>query len=174
MPHPRIPTLPAHRSADEARRGRALRRLGMVALTLLVVAGLLSWLGVRSATVTATRGGHTLTVTYPQVTRAGVATPFEVLIERPGGFDQAVTLGLPRQLVARFDFQNWYPNPRAETGGPGYVYLTFDPPPGDVFAVSADVRTSADQNGSIARHRVAVIYENRPAVEVSFRMVVVP
>jgi hypothetical protein len=174
MPEPRIPTLPVERSTRDSRRSRTLRRAGLAGLALILVAGLLSLLGVRSGTTGATGGGYTLTVTYPVVTRAGAAAPFDVRLERSGGFERAITIAVPRRMLARFDFQSLYPTPSAETGTPDYVYLTFDPPPGDVFALSADVRTSADENGSFERYRVAVISGGRLVVGVSFRMVVMP
>jgi len=174
MPAEHIPSLPRHQAVDQVRRARNLRRVGLGALALVVGLGLATLLGARSATTASAAAGYTMSVTYPAVTRPGLAVPLRIEVERAGGFPGPVTLAISRGIFERFDFQNFYPNPSAETGSAGYVYYEFDPPPGDRLRVSLDGRTSPDQNGSVGNHRVALVIDGQPITEVRFRMVVMP
>jgi hypothetical protein len=174
MPQPPVATLVDARDEAAVRRARNVRRVGLGILVLIVVAGLSGLLGVRSGTVTSSGGGYTMRVTYPQVTRAGVAVPFHVRVRRPGGFDGPLTLAISQDLLERFDFQNFYPNPAAETASGGTVHYEFDPPPGDVFELDLDARTAPDQNGSTTVYRTAVLDAGEPVASVSFRVWVVP
>jgi len=174
MADPQVATLRAARDEPAVRRARAARRCGIGLLAILVAAGLSGFLGIRSATVTAEAAGYELAVTHAQVTRAGIAVPFHVRVTRAGGFDGPISLAISEGLFERFDFQNFYPNPSAETGTPGFVYYEFDPPPGDVFELSMDARTAPDQNGSTSVYRTVLIVDDEPVTDVSFRVWVVP
>jgi hypothetical protein len=68
-------------------------------------------------------------VVHAVLTRPGLATPLRIEVAHPGGFADPVTLRFSRGIFERFDFQNWYPNPSAETGSDVYVQYEFDPPP---------------------------------------------
>jgi len=174
MAEPQVATLPGARGEASVRRARTARRAGLILLGLIVAAGLSGLLGIRSATVSAQADGYELRVTHPQVTRAGIAIPFHVRVTRPGGFDGPLMLAISEGLLERFDFQNFYPNPSAETASPDYVYYEFDPPPGDVFELNLDARTAPDQNGSTTVYRTALIVDDAPVTDVSFRVWVVP
>jgi hypothetical protein len=108
-----IPTLPAHREPERSRRARNIRRVGIVALTIFVLAGLLGYFGPRSSAVSASGGGYQLDVRYAQVTRSGLVAPLRVRVLHVGGFDEPITLAFSKDIFDRFDFQNWYPNPSA-------------------------------------------------------------
>jgi len=174
MADPLPPTLPTVWNDASVRRARNARRAGLVLLGLFVLAGLTGFLGIRTASVTGEADGYRMTVTHAQVTRAGIAVPFHVKVTRAGGFDGPLTLAISEGLLERFDFQNFYPNPSAETGSAGYVYYEFDPPPGDVFELNLDARTAPDQNGSTTVYRTALLLGDQPVTDVSFRVWVVP
>ena len=174
MTEPQVATLSEARDESAVRRARSARRGGIVMLAIIVGAGLSGFLGIRSATVTAAGGGYQLEVTHAQVTRAGIAVPFHARATHPGGFDGPLTLAISEGLLERFDFQNFYPNPAKETASGQYVYYEFDPPPGDVFELNLDARTAPDQNGSTTVYRTALIVDDAPVAEVSFRVWVVP
>ena len=174
MAESQVATLHVARDETAVRRARSLRRVGLVLLGLLVTAGLSGLLGIRSSTVTAEGDGYELSVTHVQVTRAGIAVPFHVRVTRAGGFDGPLTLAISEGLLERFDFQNFYPNPSKETGSDRYVYYEFDPPPGDVFELNLDARTAPDQNGSTTVYSTALIVDDAPVADVSFRVWVVP
>jgi hypothetical protein len=174
MAQPQVATLRGARDETGVRRARTGRRIGLGVLAVVVAAGLSGFLGIRSATVTGESDGYRLAVTHAQVTRAGIAVPFHVRVTHTGGFDGPLTLAISEGLLERFDFQNFYPNPSAETGTPGYVYYEFDPPPGDVFELNLDARTAPDQNGSTTVYRTALIVGGDEVTDVSFRVWVVP
>lgn len=167
--------MPSSRDAAAARRGRNLRRIGIVALCLLVVAALAGALGPRAATTTASGGGYELTVRHGQITRPGLPIPLEITVERPGGFDGAVTLAVSRDLLDRLDFNNWSPNPDGEAPGPDRVEYEFTPPSGDVLHVLLDARTAPGQLPGLGRYAVTVLDPDGGVVaEAAFRLAVLP
>ena len=169
-----LATLEEARDERAVRRARNYRRAGLTALALVVLAGLTGILGIRSATVTSRSDGYVLSVTHAQTTRAGIAVPFHIRVVHRGGFDRPVQVAVSAQLLERFDFQNFYPNPSKETSSGRYVHYEFDPPPGDILEVSLDARTSPDQNGSIDRYNVLLTDGAAIRTSVSFRMIVAP
>lgn len=170
-----LATLPSTRDAVAARRGRSLRRIGIAALCLLVVAALAGLLGPRAATATASGDGYDLTVRHGQITRPGLPVPLEITVERAGGFDGPVTLSVSRDLLDRLDFNNWTPNPDGEAAGPDRVEYEFTEPRGDVLHVLLDARTAPGQLPGLGRYTVAVAGPGgEPPVEVAFRMAVLP
>ena len=60
------------------------------------------------------------------------------LSEIVSAVDGPITLAFSKDIFDRFDFQNWYPNPSAETAGPLRLEYEFDPPPGDLFELTLD------------------------------------
>ena len=169
-----IPTLPAHREPERSRRARNIRRVGIFALTIFVLAGLLGYFGPRSSAVSAAGGGYRLDVMHAQVTRSGLVAPLRVRVGHPGGFCGPITLAFSKDIFDRFDFQNWYPNPSTETAGPLRLEYEFDPPPGDVFELTLDVRVGPTQPPSAHRYWVAVVSDDSEVARVNFRMVVMP
>ncbi len=170
-----VATLPAARSAVTARRGRNLRRAGVVVVWLFLLAGLTGLLGVRTATARDLGGEVDLTVEHAAVTRAGLATPYRVVVTQAGGFDGPIHLEVDRGLFDRFDFQNFYPNPSKETADRQWVRYEFDEPPGDSLQWSFDVRTGPNQTGSFHNYRVRVVDEaGRVLAEIRHSMLVVP
>lgn len=134
-------TLPDRRDPADVRRARTQRRVGLVLLSLLVVAGVSGWLGTRTATASATGGGYELTVRYPQVSRPGHAVRLQVQVRRDGGFDgQPVQLRYRTEYLEMLDENAFTPQPNAETAGPGYTEDEFLPPRGEVFVMTVDTR----------------------------------
>src|SRR3954471_16764782 len=78
----------AHVSSDstlhdvrrDAHVGRWARRVGLTVLLLVVIAGAAGLFGVRSRTTVKHAGAYTLTVTYPQVARAGLDVPWRLRV----------------------------------------------------------------------------------------------
>ncbi len=151
-----------------------MRRVGIVSLTIFVIVGLTGLLGPRSSEVGASGGGFRLDVRYAQVTRSGLVAPLRVRVTHPGGFDGPITVAFSKDIFDRFDFQNFYPNPSAETAGPRRLEYEFDPPPGTAFELTLDVRIGPTQPPSAHRYWVAVDSEGVDVARVTFRMVVLP
>lgn len=170
-----LATLPSTRDAVAARRGRNLRRVGIVALIALVLAALAGALGPRAATTTASGGGYELSVRHGQITRPGLPVPLEITVERAGGFDGPVTVSVSRALLDRLDFNNWSPNADGESVGPDRVEYEFTPPRGDELHVLLDARTAPGQLPSLRRYAVAVVDSGGAVLaEATFRMAVLP
>ena len=169
-----IGTLPAHRDPERSRRARNIRRVGIVALTIFVLGWPAGLARAETSDVSASGGGYQLDVRYAQVTRSGLVAPLRVRVLHSGGFDRPITLAFSKDIFDRFDFQNWYPNPSAETAGPLRLEYEFDPPPGDAFELTLDVRVGPTQPPSAHRYWVAVVSDDLEVARVNFRMVVMP
>ncbi|MCR8691743.1 hypothetical protein NWP13_04275 [Rhodococcus pyridinivorans] len=141
----------------EVARSKSVARLRTTAAALLVlvlVAGILGFLGVRSSTATAKGGGYELDLTYPRIARAGLDVPWKVTVHREHGFDGEIVLAIDTSYFEILEMRGRLPEPSAETAGDGLAYLTFDPPPGDEFTFALDVRIQAGrqwgESGSVS------------------------
>jgi hypothetical protein len=157
------------RDTPPRRRGRWWRRGGVALLVLIVLLAALDLLGPRQGDVTAESAGYTLTVEYPQVTRAGQPAPFHVTVDATAGFGDVVQMRFCDEFFNDLDFQNWYPNPAAETTVPPWIIYEFDPPPsGTTLEISLDARVSPGQLGETDDCQVSVLVEDEEAVSASF------
>lgn len=135
-----VPTAPEEPEPRSSRRARRLRRMFMALVAVVVAVGLSGWLGVHSATTTATGGGYEVTVTYGRVSRPGLATPWELRIRHPGGFDGPVTVSSSSSYFEMFDENGFDPQPTRVTATGDEVFWEFEPPPGDTLGISFDAR----------------------------------
>ncbi|MBS9375385.1 hypothetical protein [Rhodococcus sp. B50] len=141
----------------EVARSRAvgwLRTAAAVLLTLVLVAGGVGLLGVRSSTASARGGGYDLELTYPRIARPGLDVPWSVKVHRDGGFEGEIVLAIDTSYFEVLEMRGRLPEPSSETAGDGLAYLTFDPPPGDEFTFALDVRIRAGkqwgESGSVS------------------------
>ena len=131
--------------------------------------------GVQSRTTAATGpDGTRLEVRYATVSRPALATPFDIEVTSPGGFDAPVTVAVRSEYLAMWDENGLDPSPSEETADGESTLWTFEPPDGDVLSISFDARIEpAAQNGESGR--VAVLDdEGVPIVTVDFRTRVLP
>jgi len=166
-------TRPDAEPIERLRRHRSARRAGLATIGLFVLLGLSSLLGMRTGTARASGDGVEMAVTYAQVTRSGLATPWTVEIRSSDGFDGPITLTTSAPYFERFDFNQWYPEPSATTVRGEQLVLTFDRPEGDVLRVRFDGRASPTFGlGSDARTTLDT--EGMPGLSVEYRTVVMP
>jgi hypothetical protein len=129
--------------------------------------------GVDTGTVRAEGGGFTLEVSYPSVSRPALASPFEIVVVRPGGFEGPVTLAVTADYLKMWDENGLVPAPAAETTNGEWVHWEFDPPDVDELTVFYDARIEpAVQSGQTGK--VAVVVDGQHVVEVEFRTEVRP
>jgi hypothetical protein len=143
-------------------------RAGLLLLVLIVLAGAVGLLGPRKGNTSASGSGYQLSVQYPAITRAGEPAPLHVRVESAAGFDDKIELEFCDDLFDDLDFQNWYPNPSAETGDTSALTYEFDPPDGDVFEVSLDARSAPGAFGEVEDCSVKVVDGDAELVSVSF------
>jgi len=155
-------------------RARTLRRVGLVALGIVVVAGLFNLLGVRTGTVSADGDGYRLTVEYAEVIRPGLATKWIVEVRNPAGFDGPVTLATSALYFDRFDFNQLYPEPAAVSPRGDEVLLEFEEIDGEVLRVAFDGRASPTFAFSLAHGSTGLEVDERELVRVDYTTVVMP
>ena len=152
-----------------SRKARMARRAGHLVLGLVVLAAAFDVLGPQIDEVSAEEAGYRLSVEYPKVTRAGQPAPVHLTIEADGGFGKTVQVRLCDEFFNDLDFQQWYPNPAAESTVPPWIVYEFDPPPtGDTLEVSLDARTAPGQFGELDDCEVAVLEDDEPVVATAF------
>ena len=128
-----------------------MRRAMLGAMALVVAADLLSLLGVRTSSTTAEHDGYTVTLHYPSVARAGLDSPWQVIVTHPGGFGTQLKLAVTGSYFNIFETQGFHPNPSDETRDGTTLYLTFTAPAGDTFVVDFDTYVQpASQQGRSA------------------------
>ena len=143
-----------------------------VALIVLVAAvdglGGVAILGVDSRTVRSEADGLELAVTYGAVSRPALATPFDIVVTQPGGFDAPVRIAVDQEYMRLWDENGLTPEPSAETVLGPWLVWEFDPPIGDSLRVAFDARVEpAAQEGRSGA--VAVLDgDDEPVVDVAF------
>ncbi len=167
-------TIPEPDDVTHVARAHRLRQAFFVALTLFLLAAALGAFGVRSRTVSASGGGYTLSVTYGNVSRPGLATPWSVEIIKPGGFDGPVTVALASKFFDAFDENGFEPDAVSSTSDGEWTVLEFDPPEGDTLALSFDAGVEPAVQFKRVRGGSRILEDGKPVVEVTYSMWVVP
>jgi hypothetical protein len=168
-----VPTTPDEPNLLASRRSRLLRRLFMAALVAFLAFGLTGGLGVRTRTTTVRSGGYELTVTYGQVSRAGLATPWSLEIRHPGGFDGPVTVSTNTRYLDLFDENGFDPEPSKATATPDAVIWEFDEPDGDTLGVSLDARVEPGAQWG-RTGETSVLVDGKPVVTAKYKTWVLP
>lgn len=135
-----VPTAPEDTDLFTARRARIFRRMFMALLVAFLAVGLTGFLGLKSRTTTVEGGGYELSVTYAQVSRGGLATPWSLEVHHPGGFGGPVTISTKTSYLDLFDENGFDPEPSKVTATADEVIWEFEPPDGDTLGVSLDAR----------------------------------
>ena len=168
-----LPTSPEQSDLRRLRRARAGRRATLAVLLAILVLGAANALGVRVGAVTAAGGGYRIAVTYAEVSRPGLATPWGVEVTRQGGFDGPIRIATSRAYLHLFDYNVVHPQPAKETGTPDMVIWEFDPPAGQTFRVSFDGRLEPTEHLSQGAS-TSVLEGALPVVTVHYTTRVVP
>jgi hypothetical protein len=168
-----VPTTPEGTDLTRARRARAVRRIFLTFLAAFMALGAAGRLGVRTGTVTASGGGYELAVTYGQVTRPGLPTPWSFTVRRPGGFDGPVTVATTHKYLDMFDENGFDPQPSSSTATAQYLVWEFEPPPGDILSVSLDARLEPSVQWGRAGE-TAVLENGRRVVVARYKTWVMP
>lgn len=149
------------------------RRVFLLLILAIVVAGLLGFLGVRDGTAAGSGAGYDISLSYPTIARAGLDVPWQVTVTHPGGFDGPITLRVTGDYFDIFESQGIRPQPSQETQDGSWHYLTFDKPSGDTLVVSYDIYVKpASQVGRSGT--VSVMRHGQPVASVDFRTRLLP
>lgn len=159
-PYPSTTLDVAHPERDDGRRRIRRRdlsyRLTTLVLFALVASAVVDWSsevdiwGVSTDRIAASGGGYELEVRYPTVTRPALATPFDILIHRDGGFSGPVDVAIASDLLEIWDFQALYPDASGQVATPDVVTFTFDPPDGEDLRIFLDARIQPAQQSGVS------------------------
>jgi hypothetical protein len=167
------PTEPPPITLSKLRRARLERRIVIGIAVLFVAVMLTGTLGPRTSTVSASGGGYTLTVTYPEVTRPGLPVRWEIRVTHPGGFPARITVATTFVYLRHFDISSIQPEPASATADASDLVYGFDPPAGEVFQVAIDAATQVSEQ-EWPPATTTLVVDGTPAVSVTYSTKVVP
>lgn len=168
-----LSTLEGIETAGQGRVALWTKRAFLLALTLLVAAGLLGYLGVRTTTTDAEEDGWTVTVQHAEIARAGLDVPWQVTVHHPGGFGKEITLAVTGSYFDIFETQGFVPEPSDEMRDADTRFLTFTAPPGETFVLDYDAYIQpASQQGRSGT--VSVLVDGERVAAVDFRTRLLP
>jgi len=149
-------------------------RAGLAILFVFVVLGALGVFGVHSRTASHSGNGYTLSVTYPQVARAGLDAPWRARVHRAGGVNSDLTLAVSSEYFRMWETQGFYPTPDSTTNDGDYTYMRFtNLRPGRDFVLEYDAYIQpASQIGKYGTVRLLI--RGHEVVRTSFHTWLVP
>ena len=131
--------------------------------------------GVDDATVGAVgASGTRLSVRYPTVTRPALASPFEIVVERDGGFDDDVKIAIDLDYLELWDLNGVYPSPSDDQSDGDRFISTFAAPAGDTLTVMIDARVEPGAQIEKRRGAVSVLEPGEPELTVRFTIRIRP
>lgn len=171
-----LPTVPRQFARRSVESERFIRRVFTVAVIVLLALGLAGIFGVRTTTATASAGGYELEVSYPRVTRPGLASVFDIHVSTDDGSPLAapVTVAVSRDYLRLYDQNTIDPLPASETATEDAVVWDFDPPPeGSTLGIQLDL--SVEPGVQWGRDGfVRILDQDRTIVESTFHTWVTP
>lgn len=150
-------TAPPPPNIRRVRRARAIRRVFIALLVAFLSLGAAGMFGARTSTVSAAGGGYDLTVTYPAITRPGLAIRYEIAVHHSGGFPEQIELATTSDYLDLFDDNALDPEPAETTSTTDDTVWTFDTFSGEDLTISLDARTEpARESGASATTTLSV------------------
>ncbi len=175
-PVPDDSTLPEDPSHREYKREKWLRGLTILFVVLVVALGALGILGVRTSTATNNGNGYRIEVTYPAVTRGGLATPFAIDVGTQDGsaLPDVITIRISSDYLGLFDDNGMEPTPVSSFNTGIFTSWDFEVLPGEsTLEVVLDARLEpAVQWGEAASVELWIDGERQTSTE--FRSWVMP
>lgn len=124
-----VPTMDPVASVPQARRARALRRVGIAGMAVVILLACLDWLGPKAST-SQTRGtSGELAVEYPQLTRRGLDSEVVVTHKPAKPVGGKVVLAVDRSMYVDLGLEQVIPEPLEQRLRGERIELTFPPPP---------------------------------------------
>jgi hypothetical protein len=159
---------------DAAHRDMWIRRGVISIVALIVIAGALGLLGVRSGHASQTTNGIRVDLTYPRVARPGLAVPFRVGIS---GLDPTTThvvvVELSSSYADSFDFNNLTPEPESIARDRETITYEFVAEQSAELELAFDTRVEpAVQSARSADLTVSV--DNQPVADLAFTTLIAP
>ncbi|MEX2440530.1 MAG: hypothetical protein WD739_11765 [Actinomycetota bacterium] len=167
-------TVPTDLDLRRLHVSRAIRRVGIILLVVLVGVGATGWLGVKSGAVSASAAGTGLDVRFARVARPGLAAPLVIDVRRDGGFaGRDVVVEISTSYLAAFDWNTMFPDPLDQVREGDRLVLTFPAPEADRLRITLDARLSPSVQAGFDG-TVAVREAGERIVAVAFRTEVMP
>jgi hypothetical protein len=109
------PNAPEPISLAQVRRSRLLRRVGLAFIALIVLAGGVGLLGIRTRTVTATDGGYSITLQYPWTDRSNEPINWVLAVRKVGGFSGPGSIRITQSYLDLLNMNGIEPEPSSSS-----------------------------------------------------------
>jgi hypothetical protein len=151
------------------------RRIAIVILLAIVIAGAFGVFGVHSRTTTTTgTDGYTLEVTYPQTARSGLDVPWRVTVHQADQLPPQLTIAVTASYFGMFESQAFYPEPDSMTRDDKWLYFTFETESdSDTFVLDADTYVQPSSQIGHKAH-VQLIVNDETVAQTEIRTWLVP
>jgi hypothetical protein len=155
-------------------RARAVRRVFLALIFLLVLAGLGQRLGVRSRNVTSSADGYHLRVTFASVTRPGLDTPFDLEVVSAKQLPEEVTFAVELNFLNLFDKNGGLdPDVDSSSADNRFVYWTFKTHHNHRLRVALDAITAMGQQWG-RTSTVELLVNDKVVTTATFHMWIAP
>ena len=155
-------------STRQLRRARNLRRLVLLLILAFLILGALNFFGVRMGKVQASKDPYQLQVSFPRTGRPGVGVPFQIQVQRQGGFKDPITITMSNDYLDILDVRSIQPEPSQTTSTDKTLIWQFNPPPGDTLSVSLNAEFEPDEHPGRHPGTVSVLEGDKAAAQVQF------
>lgn len=125
-------------------------------LAFLTLVGLVAVSAQSSSEATTESGPWQVSLTHALVTRAGQPAPLQFEVRNTSPISTPVILRMCATWFDAMDFQNWYPNPAAETRSADTLVYEFDAPNTRSLTIAFDGRSAPGQFGASLPCRVSL------------------
>ena len=159
---------PGKVSLRQVRRGRAVRRIGLLLLIAFLVLGALGFFGLRMGNKLASANGYQLQVSYPQTGRPGIGAPLQIQVQKQDGFDGPITVTMSNDYLDILHVNGVDPEPSQVTSTDKEVIWQFNNPPGNTLTVSLDAEFEPDEHPGSHDATVSVLDNGKPQAQVQF------
>ncbi len=169
-------TLADVRGAESSHRAMLGRRVVLVGLGTVVVAGATGLLGLRTASRTVRGEGFTVTLRYPRLARSGLDVTWQVRVEsdEPFAVGTSVELAVTATYFELFETQGFHPEPASESRDGRWRYLEFTPRTGSAELV-VDFDTYVQPAAQLGRDAaLRVLVDAEQVAELSFTTTLLP
>src|SRR3954451_23153830 len=136
---------PGKVSLRQVRRGRAVRRGGLLLLIAFLVLGAFGFFGLRMGDKSASANGYQLQVSYPRTGRPGIGAPLKIQVQKQDGFAGPITVSMSNDYLDILHVSSVDPEPSQVTSTDKALIWQFNNPPGDTLTISLDAEFEPDE-----------------------------
>src|SRR3954470_15364000 len=155
-------------------RARIGRRVFVVFVVLVMLAGVGGWFGLKTGKAQAEGNGTSIELTYARISRRGLKTPWELDVNRAGGFSGDVQVSISATYYDHLTVTRIDPEPTSTVVTEDNVVFTFQQPAGTVMRVLMDADVDASARPGRTHGVTTVAVNGEQGANVAYTTMVLP